>query len=177
VAPLLKHGGGLVRVGFSPDGRRLVTVLGGKAAQIWDAATAESLGPPLGPGAVMRQFAFSPDGHRLATYSRDGTAYVWNLPGPDPRPLEDLVSLAQLLSAKRLDDTDSLVDVEPAAQRRALDELRTRYPADFPISVLEALAWHRRQAEACLREKNGPAALFHFLHSVAWQNTGRRTIP
>ena len=42
---------------------------------------------------------------------------------------------------------------------------RSRYPADFAGSVPEALAWHQREAEACLREKNGPAALFHLLHS------------
>jgi hypothetical protein len=87
------------------------------------------------------------------------------LPGPDPRPLEDLVLLAQVLSAQRVDATDGLVDVEPAAQRRALGVLRSRYPADFSSSVPEALAWHQREAEACLREKNGPAALFHLLHS------------
>ena len=26
----------------------------------------------------------------------------------------------------------------------------------------QALAWHRREHETCLEEKNGPAALFHF---------------
>ena len=42
--------------------------------------------------------------------------------------------------------------------------LRSWYPADFAGSAPEALAWHRREAEACLREMNGPAALFHLLH-------------
>jgi hypothetical protein len=73
--------------------------------------------------------------------------------------------LAQALSGQRVDATDGLVEVEPAAQRRALEELRARYPADFANSVGEGLAWHRREAEACLREKNGPAALFHLVHS------------
>ena len=72
--------------------------------------------------------------------------------------------LAQVLSTQRVDATDGLVEVEPAAQRRALEELRSRYPADFAGSAKEALAWHQREAEACLREKNGPAALFHLLH-------------
>jgi len=70
-----------------------------------------------------------------------------------------------VLSAQRVDATDGLVEVEPAAQRRALEELRSRYPADLAGSVPEALAWHQREAEACLREKNGPAALCHLLHS------------
>jgi hypothetical protein len=119
---------------------------------------------------------FSPEGHRLAIACQDGTARVWRLPDPDQRPLEDLVLLAQVLSAQRLDAMDGLVEVEPAAQRRALEELRSRYPADFAGSVPETLAWHQREAEACLREKNGPAALFHLLHSRWdwWLSTGGR---
>jgi hypothetical protein len=164
VTPLLKHGMGLIRVAFSPDGRRVGTAGGGDyAARVWDAATGESLGPPLRHRGWAYHLAFSPDGRRLATACHDGTARVWKLPGPDPRPLEDLVLLAQVLSARRADAKDGLVEVEPAAQRRALEGLRSRYPADFAGSVPEALAWHRREAGACLREKNGPAALFHLL--------------
>jgi WD40 repeat protein len=163
--PLLRHGRGQIRVAFSPDGRHVATGGGTFAAQLWDAATGESLGPPLGHRGFVVHLAFSPDGRRLATSSWDGTARVWTLPGPDSRPLEDLVLLAQVLSGQRVDVRDGLVEVEPAAQRRALEELRTRYSADFAGSVPEALAWHQREAEECLREKNGPAALFHLLHS------------
>ena len=73
--------------------------------------------------------------------------------------------LAQLLSAQRVDAIDGLIGVEPADQRSALARLRARYPGDFTTSIEQAIAWHRREAGACLREKNGPAALFHLLHS------------
>jgi WD40 repeat protein len=166
VTPLLKHGRGLIRVAFSPDGRRIVTGGGGGYdARLWDVATGEALGPPLKHHGWVYHVAFSSDGRRLATASHDGTARVWTLPVPDSRPLEDLVLLAQVLSTQRVDATDGLVEVDPAAQRRALDTLRSRYPAEVVGSVPEALAWHQREAEACLREKNGPAALFHLLHS------------
>ena len=166
VTPLLRHGMGLLRVAFSPDGRRVGTAGGGDyAARVWDVATGESLGPPLRHRGWVYHLAFSPDGRRLATACHDGTARVWDLPVPGPRPLEDLVLLAQVVSGKHADATDGLVEVEPADQRRALHELRSRYPADFAVSVPEALAWHQREAEACLREKNGPAALVHLLHS------------
>src|SRR5262249_26212773 len=164
--PLLKNGMGLIRVRFSPDGRRVVTGGGGDyTARVWDAATGESLGPPLTHRGWVMHIAFSTDGRRLTTASHDRTARSWHWPAPDPRPLEDLVLLAQVLSTKRVDATDGLVEVEPATQRRALEELRSRYPADFAGSVSEALAWHQQEAEACRREKNGPAALFHLLHN------------
>jgi hypothetical protein len=42
--------------------------------------------------------------------------------------------------------------------------LRTKYPQDFTVTPAQALAWHRREAEACAREKNPAAALFHTLY-------------
>jgi WD40 repeat protein len=166
VTPLLNNGMGLTRVRFSPDGRWVATGGGGDySARLWDAVTGESLGPPWRHRGWVQHLAFSPDGRWLATACHDGTVKVWPLPAPDPRPLEDLVLLAQLLSAKRVDATDGLIGVEPADQRRALERLRPRYPTDFTASVAEARAWHQHEAEACLREKNGPAALFHLLHS------------
>src|SRR5262249_47258502 len=169
VTPLLKNGMGLIRARFSPDGRWVVTGGSGDySARLWDAVTGEALGPPWKDRGWVQHLAFSRDGRWLATACYDGPVKVWPLPVPDPRPLEDLVLLAQLLSAKRVDATDGLIGVEPADQRRALERLRPRYPTDFTASVPEMLAWHQREAEACLREKNGPAAVFHLLQSH-WQ--------
>ncbi len=165
LTPLLKHGMGQIRVAFSPDGLRVVTGGGDYAARVWDAATGEFLGPPLRHRGWVYHLAFSPNGHRLATACHDGSARVWLMPGPDPRPQEDLVLLAEVLSAQRVDAKEGLVEVEPTVQRRALETLRFRYPAHFGDSAGDALAWHQREAEACLREKNGPATLFHLLHS------------
>ena len=169
VTPLLKNGMGMIRARFSPDGRWVVTGGSGDySARLWDAVTGESLAPPWRHRGWVEHLAFSPDGRWLATACYDGTVKVWPLPAPDPRPLEDLVLLAHLLSAKRVDATDGLIGVEPADQRRVLERLRPRYPTDFTASLPESLAWHQREAEACLWEKNSPAALFHLRRSH-WQ--------
>lgn len=164
VTPLLKNGMGLIRARFSPDGRWVVTGGSGDySARLWDAVTGESLGPPWKHRGWVQHLAFSPDGRWLATACYDGTVKVWPLPAPDLRPLEDLVLLAQLLSAKRVDATDGLIGVEPADQCRVLERLRLRYPADFTASVPETIAWHQREAEKCVRERNDAAALFHLV--------------
>lgn len=64
-------------VGFSPDGRRLVSTCNHEA-QIWDLATGARVGPPLQHTNEVRVALFSPDGARVLTGSLDGTAKVWN---------------------------------------------------------------------------------------------------
>ena len=68
----------MVRVAFSPDGTRVVTVSDDKTARVWDAATGKLLTSPLEHQDWVRSAAFSPDGTRVVTASDDGTARVWD---------------------------------------------------------------------------------------------------
>jgi WD40 repeat protein len=73
------HTGTVYSVGFSPDGRRIVT--GGSydnTAKVWDAASGRETLTLKGHGNTVRCVSFSPDGQRILTGSDDHTARVWD---------------------------------------------------------------------------------------------------
>jgi len=76
-APLLKTGGEVKALAFSPDGRTLAAVTGLGAATIWDVASG-SLRRVWGfAGGLYAGVAFSPDGTKLATTGNLGVE-LWN---------------------------------------------------------------------------------------------------
>jgi WD40 repeat protein len=85
VTPPLEHDGCVQKVKLSPDGKRVVTVFGGKTeygydskyARVWDAATGEALTPPLKQTYRILDAAFSPDGKRVVT-TGPYEARVWD---------------------------------------------------------------------------------------------------
>jgi WD40 repeat protein len=68
------HTNGIVRVVFSPDGKRLATACQDGTAKVWDPIK----GTLRGHSESVNDIAFSPDGRRLATASADGTVKVWD---------------------------------------------------------------------------------------------------
>jgi hypothetical protein len=56
------------------------------------------------------------------------------------------------------------VPLSAEEQHHAPERLRARDPAALTVTAEQALAWHRRQAEACVKEHDPAAALFHALH-------------
>jgi WD40 repeat protein len=69
---------GINSVGFSADGRLLVTGSTDKTARLWLASSGRMLHVLPHSGHVVAE-RFSPDGHELVTASGDGTAAVWNV--------------------------------------------------------------------------------------------------
>lgn len=66
-------------LGVSPDGTRLGLATRDRALRIFDVATGEPVGPPIGGNARALSVCFSPDGRRVLTTGLDGRARVWDL--------------------------------------------------------------------------------------------------
>jgi WD40 repeat protein/serine/threonine protein kinase len=78
VTALMQHDGELMRIRFSPNGKRVATASQDKTARVWDAATGQPISPPLCHESWVRCATFSPNGKWVATASADQTAQVWD---------------------------------------------------------------------------------------------------
>jgi WD40 repeat protein len=160
LSPPLPHAGPVNYASFSADGRCVVTASEDGTGRVWDASTGQPLSPPLKHSAPLKYAAFSPDSRRVLTASADGTVQIWDL-APDERPLPDLIALAALLSAHRVDDRGNETAVEPALLAHLFEELEAKYPGYFNAGVEEVRAWHREEAKAAEKTANWDVALYH----------------
>ncbi len=151
---------------FSPNGRYVLTHSEEQTARLWDVSTGQALTPSLNWPGQARGIAFSPDGKQVTVWPLGKPPHVWHV-SPD-KPASDLVLFARLLRGEAQDKGGGLVPLSPEELQTAWQALLEKYPSDFTVTCEQALAWHRREAEACLKEKNAPAAVFHHLHS-SWE--------
>jgi WD40 repeat protein len=84
----------VVRVIFSPDGRRLATGDFRALVRIWDASSGEELVTLKGHRSWVWSLAFSPDGTRLYSGSRDRTVRIWRADPPDSGPAPEAPGLS-----------------------------------------------------------------------------------
>jgi Tol biopolymer transport system component/tetratricopeptide (TPR) repeat protein len=162
VTPPMRHISGVRQAAFSPDGRLVGTVAEDGMARVWDALTGEPVSPPLPFAGTEIRITFSPDGRRLilagSGWDRSGGVRVWSLPRDD-RTVTDLLSLAQLLAGRPVDDTAGAAVVGLPSLEHAWQSLKARSPGDFAVSRAERVAWLRREAAAAERPTQWPAAL------------------
>jgi WD40 repeat protein len=112
VTPPLQHDEVLHAV-FSADGTRVLTASADRTARVWNAASGQPVVDPLEHRGVVRYAAFSPDGQQVVTASEDHTARLWSL-SPGSVDAEGWTRRAQLLAARRIDETGAAVTIDPA---------------------------------------------------------------
>jgi len=121
----MEHDSTIARIVWVPDGTRALFSDWSNTARIWDAVTGRTVTPPLRQRPVA-QGAFSPDGRWLALAS-DDRVRIWDV-SPAHQSLAELAGLAELLGARRLDQTGSLA-------RLQAPELRELWRRQHPESA------------------------------------------
>jgi WD40 repeat protein/serine/threonine protein kinase len=76
------HGARVQSVGFSPDGRRVVSTALDHTARVWNLDAASDPPLVLEHGYFVHAAAFDPSGRRLLTACGDTHAYLWDLDAP-----------------------------------------------------------------------------------------------
>ena len=74
-----EHEGRLLRSPLSPDGRLVMTEIGGDTAHVWETATGRTVAELRGHTHHLNGVAFTPDGAFVMTWSQDNTARVWQV--------------------------------------------------------------------------------------------------
>ncbi|EJD08073.1 WD40 repeat-like protein [Fomitiporia mediterranea MF3/22] len=73
------HTGQVISVGFSPDGKHVVSGSDDWTIRIWDASSGEAIaGPFEGHTSSVRSVSFSPDGKHIVSGSYDKTIRIWD---------------------------------------------------------------------------------------------------
>src|SRR5258706_5774989 len=66
-------------VGYSPDGRHIISGSDNSTIRIWDAETGTGVGNPLeGHTGLVRSVVYSPDGRHIISGSEDYTIRIWD---------------------------------------------------------------------------------------------------
>ncbi len=169
---------------FSRDGRRVATVVRGKAEGdvrlwlrgdeskkvyggelwVWDARTGEPLAPPLRhvtgeSPATLIDPCLSPDGARVLNHPSPEEVRIVELT-PDTRSVDVLARLAEGLAGRRLNDAGVFVALEVGEYRKAWTELDALLPVPADLEY-RTMAWHRQRAEAAVWANDLSAARFY----------------
>lgn len=126
----LQHLSDIRKVIYSPNGILIATASSDTSARVWEASTGEAITPPLWHHQRVNWVGFNPASTRLATSSADGTAMIYDL-HPNRMPFEDLLQMAELISAHELTEDGSRRPVSREGLQRRWQSLKSKYPDRF----------------------------------------------
>lgn len=160
LTPPLQHEKLIRSAVFSPDGKWIVTASSDRTARVWSSETGEPLTPPLRHLNKLVSATFMADGRHILTLDEPGKRRVWKLP-LDGRPVEELISLATLLSGSSVAPMGQLAPPQSEALESVWHRLRAKHPDTFETAREEVITWHAFQAEESEMKPDWRAAAFH----------------
>jgi len=114
----MQHEGEIRCAVYRADGSCVLTGASDKTARLWDAATAEPLGPPLHCGGEVTAVAFNPEGDAV-TCSSDGIATVWQADWLRARDSDEELQLrSKVATRRRLDASGAVCAISVGEWRR-----------------------------------------------------------
>jgi WD40 repeat protein len=156
----LKHRDLVFAAALSSRARYVATACKDHTARIWDSERDDPLTPPLLHPSAVVDVKFLPDDKSIVTADREGNTWIWPLKSAE-MPLEQLISIANLLSGTPVQPVRRAVREKPEPVGVTWQILRGRYGATFSTSVQEVVDWHRFQAEDSEQNHGWSAAIFH----------------
>jgi WD40 repeat protein/tetratricopeptide (TPR) repeat protein len=158
--PSWRQGSAVSLAAFSEDGKRLVTVAA-DGVRIWDAASGQPVAPLLRPpplppptggdkgGEAIRGVRLARDG-QIALHAGGDPSPRWTcFFREDKRSVEELLSLAEVLSGQHVTDAGATAWLSDAAIVTAWGEVRKKHGKELASSPERSAAWDRRGAEEC----------------------------
>src|ERR1041384_5565166 len=158
ICPALQHLDHVYKVRFSENGRWVVTASKDRTSRVWDAHSGEALTPPLNLPEEVVNANFVKGGTAIYTMTKGGAAYLWDL-SPDPHSVEDILLMAEFLSGKSINTTNSTILKQGQLQTKLQQLRQAGYLT--PASEKDSFKWHERQAEISERNQQFYAANFH----------------
>jgi WD40 repeat protein len=130
LTPPLQHAEQVKRGAFDPTGRWVVTSDGAGQIQVWSTTGGEPLTSPLKIPANIIHPRFFPDSRSVWLKMPGLKTGIWNLPF-DSRQPQDLVKIAQLLSAQTYHPSGTFLPQDEQNLQMLWTELHAQFPEDF----------------------------------------------
>jgi serine/threonine protein kinase/WD40 repeat protein len=153
---------------LSQDGRRIVVRLANRLAgtlpasrqdflQVWDVRTGQPLTPALqtqrmrsgGPAGFqgiqdVETREWSRNAERLLVTREDNTPEVYSLVG-DRRPTDELLALAEVLSARQVNSAGVIQGIAPNEFRKSCEAVRSKFASEWSAAVVEGSESYKRR--------------------------------
>jgi WD40 repeat protein len=164
ICPPLQHADEVFGAAFTPNGRFVLTTGKDQTAHLWEWRTGKPVAPPFPLGGWGWSALITPDG-RYAVIA-GGAPALWDfdladLAEPADLDADELCHLGEVLSGHYLHEGSDVAALTTDEWLQRWRSFRERHPKYALLAPPDAVAWHRRQAEAFAADRRWPAVAWH----------------